>query len=73
MKSNRIVREETCFNCNRSIAVLEYTPYSADEYIRITVVNGIVVNRVAVCHPCFNKMRPEFTAQGWTYTVGGAQ
>lgn len=63
---NRIVREETCFRCGKQIAVFEYVAYNADDYIRITVKNGIVIQKVSVCHPCFNAYSPIFTdTYGW--------
>lgn len=66
---NRIVREETCFDCNKQITVMEYEPYNASAYISVTVINGPVVNKVAVCHQCFNTGDYRFTDLGWTKDV----
>lgn len=70
MKTNHIVREETCFMCNKTIVVMEYEPWNHTEYISVTVVNGPVINKCAVCHRCFNTGDFRFTELGWTRIVG---
>ena len=66
---NRIVREEICFDCSKTITCMEYEPYNAMTYIPVTVVNGPVNNKACVCHACFNAHDYTFTALGWTREV----
>jgi len=49
---------------------MEYEPYNYMAYIPVTVVNGPVINKVVVCHRCFNATDYRFGEMGWTRTVG---
>jgi len=67
--TNRIVREETCFDCGETLTVREYEPWNHNAYIPVTVINGPVINKVAVCHRCFTAKEHTFTDRGWTRIV----